>query len=296
LDLRLEARSIDIRASIKAGGLSLRADSIIGIKQDFSVASGLGSIILLEADQMRIEANGGVGDVSMPLYIRAGVIEAATQGAAGIYLAQLGDAIIGNVEFDVIGEDNIGSGTEGLSTGAGGNIHFFNLAGTLTVNAEIEATGGRIVLATEDIAINDTIRSVRMVGDQTFRGSLILQPLSVSTRIDMATSDTGAARTFHLSSDEIVFFMSGFNESEPSSYLVNGRLVTVDSNNGITIGRADGRHIITLDAFTYTESFTFRSPVPFGRFDVIGRLELSTSLVNGDQPALTFLGWKFNLS
>jgi ELWxxDGT repeat protein len=296
LDLRLEARSIDIRASIKAGGLSLRADSIIGIKQDFSVASGLGSIILLEADQMRIEANGGVGDVSMPLYIRAGVIEAATQGAAGIYLAQLGDAIIGNVEFDVIGEDNIGSGTEGLSTGAGGNIHFFNLAGTLTVNAEIEATGGRIVLATEDIAINDTIRSVRMVGDQTFRGSLILQPLPVSTRIDMATSDTGAARTFHLSSDEIVFFMSGFNESEPSSYLVNGRLVTVDSNNGITIGRADGRHIITLDAFTYTESFTFRSPVPFGRFDVIGRLELSTSLVNGDQPALTFLGWKFNLS
>jgi hypothetical protein len=214
--------------------------------------------------------------------------------AAGVGMLALGlEATMGFPQF----AQNASRGsTEGLSTGAGGNIHFFNLAGTLTVNAEIEATGGRIVLATEDIAINDTIRSVRMVGDQTFRGSLILQPLSVSTRIDMATSDTGAARTFHLSSDEIVFFMSGFNESEPSSYLVNGRLVTVDSNNGITIGRADGRHIITLDAFTYTESFTFRSPVPFGRFDVIGRLELSTSLVNGDQPALTFLGWKFNLS
>jgi hypothetical protein len=295
LDLRLEARSIDIRASIIASGLSLRADSIIGIRQDFSAESGLGRIIVLEADNMRIEAAGGVGDVSMPLYIRAGVIEAVTQGAAGIYLAQLSDAVIGDVEFDVIGEDNIGSDTVGLSTGAGGNIHFFNLSGTLTVNAAIEASGGRIVIATSDIEINDTISSRRVVGSQVFRGSLVLQPLSVSTRIDVATVAQTSATSFHLSADEIDLFMNGFNESEPSSYLVNGRLVTVDSNNGITIGRANGRHIITLAAFTYTESFTFRAPVPFGRFDVVGKLQLFTSPIDGDEPALTFLGWRLNL-
>jgi ELWxxDGT repeat protein len=295
LDLRLEARSIDIRASMKASGLSLRSDSILGIRQDFSALSGLGRVITLEVDKLRIEAAGGVGDVDVPLYVKADVIEALTQGAASIYLVQWGDAVIGDVEFSVADGDDIGATTAGLSTGAGGDIHLVNLFGAMTINEAIEAAGGRIVLTTESIDINATISSRYEVGDQLFRGSLILQPLSVSTRIDMATAAPTAALSFHLSADEINLFMAGFNESEPSSYLVNGKLVTVDSNNGIIIGRADGRHAFTLDAFTYTESFTFRSPVPFGGFDVIGQIELMTSLVDGDEPTLTYLGWRYVL-
>jgi hypothetical protein len=289
-ELRIEARGIDIRASIVAGGLSLQATNIVGISQDFNVETGLGRLITLEADQIRIAAHNGVGDINMPIYFKAGVIEAQTEGAAGIYLVALNDATIGNIQFD-----DIGLTTAGLRTSAGGNIHLVNLVGVLTVNEEIQANGGRVVITTQGIDINAMISSSRVVGDQTFRGSLVLQPLSVSTRIDMATDAPTGALSFHLSADEIDFFMAGFNESEPSSYLVNGKLVTVDSNNGITIGRADGRHIITLAAFTYTESFTFRSPVPFGGFDVIGQIKLMTSLVDGDEPSLTYLGWRYVL-
>ena len=281
-DLRMEARSIDIRASIKASGLSLRSDTILGIGQDLAVETGLGRIIVLEADRMRLEAKNGVGDVNLPLFIRAGVIEAVTEGAAGIYLTHLGGGVIGHVEFDVIDGDNIGANTEGLSTGAGGNIHFVNLSGTLQVNAGIQASGGSIVISTEAMEVNATIESTRVVGDQTFRGALVLQSLSVATSIGMATTGSQANQSLHFSAEEIHRFMKGFDQSSSP----------FAATSGITIGRSDGSHTITLDTFTYTEFFTFRSPVPFGSFDIIGQLNLEPSDISGDIPTLTFIGWR----
>jgi len=278
-EVRFEARSIDIRASITADGLSLRSDTIIGISQDLSVESGLGRLVVLEADEMRLEGKNGVGDVNMPLYIRAGVVEAATQGAAGIYLAHLGGGVIGDVEFEVEGGDNIG-----LSTGAGGNIHFFNLAGTLEINAEIQASGGNIVLATEEIEINDTVESSR--GE--FLGTLVLQPLSVNSGIDLAMEGAGSAR-FSLDSDELDRIIGGFDAVDGASYYRYGELVEFEGRAGITIGRPTGRHDFTIGTYVWRDTVTLRAPVLGGSFNVVGAIYLEP--LDPDREAyLIFLG------
>jgi ELWxxDGT repeat protein len=286
-ELRLEAKGIDIRAAIKADGLSLVATNIIGIRQDFNVQSGLGRVLTLEADRMRLEADNGVGDVDMPLYVKAGTLEARSAGAAGIYLVELDDAIIGDVDFGTIGADTVG-----LSTGAGGNIHLTNLIGTITVDSAIQASGGRVVITGERMTVNAQIASVREIGGQTFRGTLVLQPLSTRSTIGMATTGAQAGQTLHFSADEIARFMSGFDSAQPATYLAAGQLVRLPAVSGINIGRADGCHVISLGAFTYTESFTFRAPQPFGRFDVLGQIRLEPSVITGNIPTLTFLGWR----
>jgi Ca2+-binding RTX toxin-like protein len=282
-ELRIEARGIDIRASIKAEGLSLQATNIIGIRQDFNLETGLGRLITLEADHMRIAAKNGVGDVNSPLYVKAGVLEAQTEGAAGIYLVALNDAVIGDVRFDTIGAT-----TAGLATGAGGNIHLVNLAGVLTVDQAIQATGGRVVITSQAMDINAEISSVREIGGQIVaRGTLVLQSLSTRSSIGMATT---GGQTLHFTATEIGHFMNGFDSSSPASFISNGRLVTLPAVSGITIGRADGRHAITLAEFTYTEEFTFRAPESSGRFNIIGTLILAPSIIDGQNPSLTFLG------
>ena len=283
LDLYIEAAAIAVEASVNAGGLSLQSDSILAVEQNLTAANGLGRILTLNADRMRLASTGGVGDVALPIFINAGVIEARTEGAAGIYIAHIGDSTISDVNFSVADLE-----TEGLETGSGGDINFINLFGTMTVDAEVQASGGQVILTAEAIDVNATISSRKVVDSQTFRGSLIIQPLSLNTDINLATA-TGSG--LHLNATEISYFMSGFNESAPSAYFTNDQLVVVDSKNGITIGRSDGRHDFTLDTFTYSESFTFRAPEPFGDFNVIGKIELINSQVDGDDPALTFFGW-----
>jgi len=283
-DLRIEARGIDIRASIKARGLSLQATNIIGISQDFDVETGLGRLITLEADKLRIAAKNGVGDINMPIYFKAGVVEAQTEGAAGIYLVALGNAVIGDVQFDTIG-----STTAGLTTTAGGNIHLVNLKGVLTVNEDIQASGGRVVITGESMDLNASIDSVREIGGQTFRGTLVLQPLSTRTSIGMATT---GGQTLHFTADEINHFMNGFDSSAPATYYSGGALVKTSTISAINIGRADGRHVITLDTFNYSESFTFRAPKSFGSFDIIGTIFHSPSIVDGQNPSINFLGWR----
>jgi hypothetical protein len=285
-ELRIEARGIEIRASIKADGLSLQATNIIGIRQDFGVETGLGKLIVLDADRVRIAADNGVGDVDMPLYIRATILEAQTLGAAGIYIVTLGNTTIGDVSFG-----DIGATTSGLETGSGGNIHLTNLGGTIKVEEAIRATGGNIVITTERINIETEISSIRTIGTQTFRGTLVLQPLSTRSSIGMATEGAQAGQTLHLSGDEIAHFMKGFDSAEPATYYANGRLVTSQAVSGINIGRADGRHVIALGAYTYSESVTFRAPLPSGRFDILGNISLTASTVDGQSPSITFLGW-----
>ena len=284
-ELRIEARGIEIRASIKADGLSLQATNIVGIRQDFGVETGLGKLIVLEADRMRISADNGVGDLDMPLYIRANTLEAQSLGAAGIYIVTLGDTTIGNVSFG-----SIGATTSGLKTQSGGNIHIINLGGTIKVEEATRARGGNIVITTERIDIDAEISSIRTIGTQTFRGTLVLQPLSTRSSIGMATEGAQAGQTLHLSGDEIKLFMKGFDSAEPATYYANRRLVTSQAVSGINIGRTDGRHVIVLGAFTYSESVTFRAPQIPGRFDIIGTISLTASTVDGQSPSLTFLG------
>nr|MDA3873582.1 leucine-rich repeat domain-containing protein [Kiritimatiellia bacterium] len=289
-NLSIEARGIDIRASLVADGLSLISTNIIGIRQDFGVRSGLGSIITLEAHvDMRLEADNGVGDVGTPLYIKTPVIEARSAGSAGIYLALLSDqATIGDVNFG-----DIGTETEGLSTGAGGKIHVINLIGNLEINSAIQASGGQVVITSERMDVNASIASVRDIGGQIFRGTLVLQPLSTRTSIGMATTGAQAGQTLHFTAEEIGRFMNGFDSSAPATYFANGRLVRLNTVSGINIGRADGAHVISLGAFIYTESFTFRAPRPFGRFEILGTQRLAPSPVTGNNPSLTYQGWRF---
>ena len=292
-ELRIAARGIDIRASIKAGALSLVSTNIIGISQDFEIETGIGRLITLEADKIRSASENGVGDINMPLYIKTDVIEAKTLGAAGIYLAAIGDLEVGDVSFDGITETDAG-----LMTTAGGNIHLTNLGGVLTVKQDIQASGGGVVITSERMVISEKspsvdvkIASEREVAGQFFRGTLVLQPLSTKTSIGVATvgvdTDDGGLQ---FSADEIHRFMNGFDSSGPATFYSGGSLVTLPTVSAINIGRADGSHVITLDTFTYSESFTFRAPVPFGRFDIIGTIFHAPSIVDGQNPSFNFLG------
>jgi hypothetical protein len=204
-------------------------------------------------------------------------------------LALLSDqATIGDVNFG-----DIGTETEGLSTGAGGKIHVINLIGNLEINSAIQASGGQVVITSERMDVNASIASVRDIGGQIFRGTLVLQPLSTRTSIGMATTGAQAGQTLHFTAEEIGRFMNGFDSSAPATYFANGRLVRLNTVSGINIGRADGAHVISLGAFIYTESFTFRAPRPFGRFEILGTQRLAPSPVTGNNPSLTYQGWRF---
>jgi len=157
------------------------------------------------------------------------------------------------------------------------------------VNEDIQASGGRVVITGESMDLNASIDSVREIGGQTFRGTLVLQPLSTRTSIGMATT---GGQTLHFTADEINHFMNGFDSSAPATYYSGGALVKTSTISAINIGRADGRHVITLDTFNYSESFTFRAPKSFGSFDIIGTIFHSPSIVDGQNPSINFLGWR----
>lgn len=164
-----------------------------------------------------------------------------------------------------------------------------NLAGTLQTTSMIDATGGRIIISTEDIDIQSNIRSRRTVAGIDYRGTLVLQPLSVTRAVDIAR-DTPEPDTFVLGDAEVDYIIDGFDDGEDSVTLVNGELVVVEGRDGITIGRANGRHHFKIGAYTFKDSVTFRAPVLGGRFDIVGIIRTVESGTGGDDVEVEFMG------
>ena len=274
----IEAESILVSDQVTAGTLSLSAKNTLYVEQDLDVHDGSGEMIVLEATTLQMAVDKGVGSPTQPLYTRVDNLEAVTTGAGGLYITELDGVEIGNA-----------GGLTGVKTGAGGRIHLTNLSGVLTTTETIDATGGQVVLSTNEIDIQADIRSWRTVGGVHYRGTLVLQPLSVKRAVDVAM-DTPAAGAFALSDAELDHIIDGFDDGTDSRTLVNGRLVVVEGRDGITIGRADGRHYMRIGAYTFKDSVTFRTPVLGGSFDVLGTIEMNAEDTLGNNVEVELLG------
>ena len=149
----------------------------------------------------------------------------------------------------------------GLSTGLGGDIAVTALSGGMTISEAVNATGGDITLTAEAMNIGAQIKSWNGLATDP-RGTLLLQPLTVTRSIGIAD---GAVGNFNLSSAELDFIIDGFD--------------------GITIGRADGQHFMQIGGYTFRDSVTLRSPVLGGGLLLTGPFDTTSPDVE-----VTFIG------
>jgi ELWxxDGT repeat protein len=295
--LILDAETIQISADISADYISISSTLRLSITQDMAAHDGAGDLVLISGKELRIVGDEGIGAPNQPLYTQVDELEALTQGAAGIYLTEIDGVTVGDVtsiaDADLVTADTI----SGVKTGAGGRIYLTNNSGLLTVSDGndgvdtdmIDATGGSIIISTEQIDIRDNIRSWRDVGGTIYRGTLVLQPLSVTRAIDVARNVADTV-SFEIDTAELDYILDGFDDGTDSMVLVDGVLQRVEGNDGITIGRQNGRHIITIGAYTFKDSVTFLAPVLGGTFNVVGTIQTSIADTSGNKVEVEFKG------
>jgi hypothetical protein len=291
-DLVLEAQVITVKDQVTAQRLSLTATYLLNIEQDVNVLNGRGDLVILHADQLLLRVDKGIGSPIQPVYTQVATLEARTLGAAGIYVTELDGLTVGNVDMSAAGITETG---KGLQTVAGGKISLTNLAGNLTIanggaDSLINATGAQIVIASELIDIQGDIRSWRTVGSTTYRGTLTLQTLSVVRAIDVAMGAAARTDAFILDTAELDHIINGFDDGQDSLQWVNGALVIVTGTDGITIGRADGRHDVHIGGYTFRDSVTFRAPVLGGSFEVLGIVRTQDVDTAGSDVKVEYLG------
>jgi hypothetical protein len=297
--LVLEAQSISVGAQVKAQNISLSATYLLNIEQNLEILNGSGDLVILHADQLRLAIDKGIGSPIQPIYTQVSTLEATTLGAAGIYVTEIDGLTVGNVNMAAAG---VVESQQGMTTGAGGRISLTNLSGNLilanvdnvattdVVEAAIEATGGEIIITTDTIDIQGDIRSWRTAGSDTYRGTLVLQPMSVIRAVDIAMGADIRTDSFELSIAELEHIINGFNDGVNSIQLVNGELVITEDRDGIMIGRAEGRHNFHIGSYTFRDSVTFRSPVLGGGFEVFGIVRTSDTDTTGGKVEVKYLG------
>ncbi|MFC1859349.1 LamG-like jellyroll fold domain-containing protein, partial [Thermodesulfobacteriota bacterium] len=255
-DVVVNAKTLNILDSVTAAGdMSLTADDLLKITQQLEVHDGAGDLTVLSAENMILDISKGIGTPTDPIYVSADTLAARTN-IAGIYITAMDGIVIGDVTID--GKTLSGFATEG------GDIELMNLAdgtGTtpgLVIDSLVDAGGGDMIITTDTIAINADVRSWYNSisgGSDENRGTLILQPLSIDRSIAIAD---GAGGDFALSNGELDHIMDGFADD------------VVDGVDGITIGRADGRHDVEIATFAFRDSVTVRSPKLGGGITVVG--------------------------
>ena len=259
-DVILEARTINVSAAISANRLSLTLDGLLAIGQSLGITNGSGEVTVLKANEVRISAGAGIGSTAQFVYIQSKTapvmkLEAQTAGAAGINILTVGDVQIGGIAWAET------ANITGLSTGLGGDIAVTALSGGMTISEAVNATGGDITLTAEAMNIGAQIKSWNGLATDP-RGTLLLQPLTVTRSIGIAD---GAVGNFNLSSAELDFIIDGFD--------------------GITIGRADGQHFMQIGGYTFRDSVTLRSPVLGGGLLLTGPFDTTSPDVE-----VTFIG------
>jgi hypothetical protein len=260
----LTADTLQLGATIRAGYISISVVQPLVMSQPAGAAQGENRPLLLQAGALRIEHAGGVGNLATPLITQVDRLEVITRGsdsnAAGVYLLELDGLTVGNVEIPGLSENRSGIETRG------GDVFLMNLTGVLVIAADvpaatgIEAWGGDIVLTTDRLSILAPVRSWYggiTGGSDVQRGTLVLQPLNPYQSIGVGR---GASGSFFLTHAMLEFIIDGFEDSVPGGY------------DGITIGRADGRHIIEIGSYAYRDSVTFRAPRLGGGIFVVGTL------------------------
>jgi hypothetical protein len=127
------------------------------------------------------------------------------------------------------------------------------------------------VITTEEIDIQGNIQSHRDVSGTRYSGTLVLQPLSVNSDIDMALAEGDGSARFDLSAAELNHIIEGFDDGSGARFIRDGVLVVFEGRSGINIGRVNGRHDFTIGSYVFRDTVTLRSPVLGGSFDVVVR-------------------------
>jgi hypothetical protein len=154
----------------------------------------------------------------------------------------------------------------------------------------VDATGGQIVITSDAIDIQGDIRSWRPVGSTIYRGTLTLQTLSAARAIDVAMGGAVRADAFILDVAELDHIINGFDDGQDSLQWVNGALAVVTGTEGITIGRANGRHDVHIGSYTFCDSVTFRAPVLGGSFEVLGIVRTNDVDTAGNDVKVEYMG------
>ncbi|MBT7081038.1 MAG: hypothetical protein HN929_06185, partial [Chloroflexi bacterium] len=147
---------------------------------------------------------------------------------------------------------------------AGGDLAFSAQGAFTATTADktiISSAGADISITAATIALNTAAK--------TTTGAITLQPYEADTAINIGTG-TGA---FDLSAAEIGAF--------------------TDGASGITIGRSDGTHTITIDAIEFTDPVTIQSGGASGNITVAGALATSGS---GDAMTLDAGGGNIDIN
>ena len=123
--LVVQTGTLQLNASIKAADISLDLSNPFIVHQPAPLSDGSGAPILVQADNLKILHDGGVGLADAPVFINVDVLEIVTRGstanAAGVYVMEQDGLSIGS-QFTFTAVTTGGSAS---ATAAGS----FNLAG-----------------------------------------------------------------------------------------------------------------------------------------------------------------------
>jgi len=176
--------------------------------------------------------------------------------AASLAITQTGTFIKGATGALTVAGGFSTNGNLTLSNNISTTNSSITLTGTVTLGGDVELSvgTGTVTLATVAVGTNtltvtaDGIDFVGGEGSITGTGDILLQPSTVATSIGIA----GAAGTLGISAADIAALANGFNL--------------------ITIGRAEGTGAITIDAVTFNDPVTIRSPGVGGSITVEGQI------------------------
>ncbi|RLJ19752.1 hypothetical protein DJ030_08285 [bacterium endosymbiont of Escarpia laminata] len=241
LDLATAATSIS-----NTGELTL-ADSTVGGQLDLTGSAGIVLNNLDAAGQIvNLTAAGDVTD-AVGKGITAATMTAALTGVSSDLTLDSGNHNITQLgAVTAPGGFTLDNGNNGITltaeVQAANNVINIGVGtGTLVTNAAgtLSAGTGAITLTGDGMTLDGTI---------TGTGTLLVQPTTVGQNVGIA----GGAGAFSLTTEEIAEFQNGFS--------------------GITIGRADGTGIITINAVTFNDPTTLRAPAGAGAIVVDGQI------------------------
>jgi len=146
--------------------------------------------------------------------------------------------------------DNFTSNSSGtITTTTGGNVQL-DFTGGITTNAAINASSGAISLTSDSIALGSAI---------TTTGAVTLQPATQNRSIGIG----GAAGDYSLSTAEIA--------------------AITNNASSITIGRSNGQHTIAINAITFNDPVTIRTPSG-------GSIAVNGQITGADNASITLDG------
>lgn len=200
---------------------------------DIDITTDVGNLSTSEA----ISANGS-GTVTLSATALAATLTIGASGDVDSLSGLITLSADGNVTLDI-------GGTVGAAT-----------TGGITITADLDGDGlgtlavygdiGTLLTTTGDITL--TAASITLGADITSTGAAILQPSTAARTIGIA----GGTGDFSLSAIEIAYLTDGFSS--------------------ITIGGASGKGAVTINAITFNDPVTIRTPDTGGTITVNGKI------------------------